>query len=115
MEIKFKREILYLLTVFFTLILALYAAFKGDLKEIFSLSLGSLLGISSFEMTYHLVYSLTGSTKKLNLKIALFFIVFLTICTLIILFSKSIIYTILGYTIFVVSLIIMIFKEILNA
>lgn len=112
---RFRREILYLLTLFFTLILIFYNIFKGGGKGILPLILGSLLGIISFEGTYHLVYSLTGETRKVKIKAVIFFILFLLVCTLILFFSKSIIFTILGYSVFMVSLLVMVFKEIFYA
>lgn len=115
MNEKFKREYLYALTLFFTIILIIYNLFKNSGKEIFPVVLGSLLGIVSFEGTYHLVYSLKGETKKVKIKAAIFFFLFLLICTLILFFSKSIFYSILGYTCFVVSLLTMVFREIFYA
>lgn len=115
MEKIFKREILYLITLFFALIIIFYNLIKNNGKEIIAVLLGTFLGILSFEITYHLVFSLTGIDKRIKLKVVLFFIIFLLISILIVLFSNSIIYTILGYSTFVVSLFIMVFKEILNA
>jgi len=115
MERNFKRAILYLFSLFFSLFLIFYNLIKNNGREILPIFLGVLLGIFSFEITYHLVNSLTGGVKKIKLKIAVFFIIFLLICIFIIFFSKSIIYTIFGFSSFVVSLLIMVFKEILNA
>lgn len=115
MEKIFKREILYLLTIFFSMIIISFNLIKNNGKEIIAILLGAFLGIISFEITYNLVLSLSGIKKKMNLKIILFFLIFLSISIIIILFSNSIIYTILGYTTFVLSLLVITFKEILNA
>ncbi len=115
MERNFKREILYIITISLSIILLIYNIIKNGGKEILPIFLGSFLGILSFEMTYHLVNSLTGSKKRIKLIISFFFLLFFLLSFLIIFFSNSIIYTILGFSTFVVSLFIMVFKEILNA
>lgn len=115
MEKIFKREILYLLTIFFSIIIILHNIIKNNGKEIIAIFFGAFLGIISFEITFNFVLSLTGAKKNLKLKIAFFLFFLIIISILIIILSNSIIYTILGYTTFVLSLLIMIFKEILNA
>lgn len=115
MERTFRREILYIFTISLSIILLIHNILKDGGKEILPIFLGSFLGILSFEMTYHFVNFLTGVKKRIKLKILFFFFLFLLISFSIIFISNSIIYTILGFSTFVVSLFIMVFKEILNA
>lgn len=115
MEKFFKREILYILTISLTFILIIFNLIKGNERFILPVFLGALLGITTFELTYHFVSSLTNVNKGIKLKIILFFFIFVLVAISCILFSNSIIYTIVGYSTFVISLFIMVLKEIFNA
>lgn len=106
---NFNRILIYILAALLSLLIILFNISKINEKEVFSTFLGTLLGIISFEATYHFVLSIEQDKKKTKKRAILFFLIFFILILILLIFSKSIFFTILGYTAFVLSLLITVF------